>query len=352
MPLRLLRYKLNLHYVPGTKVCIADMLSRAHPPPSPHKENSQDEEMELRIHSLVSSLPISNEKMSFLKQATAADDSLQMVQTLITKGWPADKRDTPICTRQYWPLRDELHTIEGLVFRGETLVVPASMCHEMLTKLHEGHLGMQKCKARARSIMYWPGMGQDIEDTISRCSTCAKYKPANPREPLIPHAIPERPWSKLGMDIFTFRGRDYLLVVDYFSKYPEVSQLSSKTASCVISHLKTCFASSQFAHFAKEWDFEVKTSSPHHAPSNGQSERSIGTVKQLMRKAAKKGRDVHLALLAYRNTPISGLDYSPAQLLMSRMLKDKLPTPTSLLSPKLTQGVHKRLLARQQRQKR
>ena len=84
-------------------------------------------------------------------------------------------------------------------------------------------------------------MGLDIEETKSRCSICAKYKPANPYEPLIPHVILKRPWSKLGIDIFTFRGRDYLLVVDYFFRYPDVYQLSTKTASRVISHLKTCF---------------------------------------------------------------------------------------------------------------
>ena len=161
----------------------------------------------------------------------------------------------------------------------------------MLTKLHESHLGIEKCKARARSIMYsCTGRERDIEETISRCSICAKYKPANPRQPLIPHVIPEGPWSKLGMDIFAFRGRDYLLVVDYFSKYPDVSKLSTKTVSCVISHLKTCFArhgipdtviadnmpfgSNEFSQFDEEWGFQVKTSSPHHASSNGQSEES------------------------------------------------------------------------------
>ena len=84
----------------------------------------------------------------------------------------------PICTRQYWPLRDELHIIEGLVFRRETVVIPPSMRHELLTKLRESHLGIEKCKAIARPIMYWSGMGRDIEETISRCSICAKYKQA------------------------------------------------------------------------------------------------------------------------------------------------------------------------------
>ena len=155
--------------------------------------------------------------------------------------------------------------------------------------------------------------------------------------------------------------------MDYYSKYPEVCHLVAKTATCVISHLKTCFArhgipdtviadnmpfgSREFTQFPDEWGFEVKTSSPHHPASNGQSERSVGTIKQLMRKAAEEGRDIHLAMLEYRNTPISGLEYSPAQLLMSRMLKDKLPTPTTLLFPKLTQQAHRSLSARQERQK-
>ena len=57
----------------------------------------------------------------------------------------------------------------------------------------------------------------------------------------------------------------------------------------------------------------------------------IGTVKQLMRKANEDSRDPHLALLAYRNTPVAGMPYSPAQLLMSRKLRDNLPTTESLL---------------------
>ena len=103
--------------------------------------------------------------MNFLKQATAADDALQMVKTLIIKGWPAYKGDTSTCTRQYWPLCDELHIIEGLVFRDESLVIPPSVRHEMLTNLHENHLDIEKCKARERFIMYWPRMGRDIEET-------------------------------------------------------------------------------------------------------------------------------------------------------------------------------------------
>ena len=92
--------------------------------------------------------------------------------------------------------------------------------------------------------------------------------------------------------------------MDFFFRYPDVYHLSTKTASYVISHLKTCFethgkpdtaiadnmpfGSNKFAQFAEEWGFEVETLSPHQAPSNGKSERLVGTIRQLTRKHQKK----------------------------------------------------------------
>ena len=74
----------------------------------------------------------------------------------------------------------------------------------MLEKIHESHLGMEKCKARARAVMYWPGMANDINEVVAKCPTCSKFKARNPREPLISHEMPSRPWAKLGTDIFEY----------------------------------------------------------------------------------------------------------------------------------------------------
>ena len=107
------------------------------------------------------------------------------------------------------------------------------------------------------------------------------------------------------------------------------------------------FGSSEMRTFAAEYGFTINTSSPEHAASNGQSERMIGTVKQLMRKTNEDSRDPHLALLAYRNTPVAGMPYSPAQLLMSRKLRDSLPTTESLLKPRVAEHAYVRLRERQ-----
>ena len=178
---------------------------------------------------------------------------------------------------------------------------------------------------RAREVMYWPGMSRDIEDTITRCSECSEWRRNNQKEPLIPHEVSGRPWQNLGADIFQFRGKNFLCVVDYFSKFPEISLLSSKTSSSVVLNLKSIFArhgvpdelvadnmpfaNRQLQHFALSW------------------ERTIGTIKELLRKA----KDPYVALMEYRNTPVTGIGLSPSQMLNSRRLKSKLPTTAELL---------------------
>ncbi len=242
MMLKLMRYRLDVKYVPGSELYIADTLSRAYSDAMPPGGDEQEvREMEERIHSLhcVESLPVSPERLEMLKQATAADTALCVLTEAIEQGWPKSKKSCPSSIKPYWTIRDELHIAEDLVFKGNKLVIPDSMRNEMLAKLHESHLGMEKCKSRARSIMYWPGISQDIEDTVAKCATCAKYKKRNQREPLQPHSVPERPWAKIGSDIFDFGGKAYLVLVDYFSKWPEVCKLERKTAHSVISHLKT-----------------------------------------------------------------------------------------------------------------
>ena len=78
------------------------------------------------------------------------------------------------------------------------------------------------------------------------------------------------------------------------------------------------FNSKAFKCFAKEWDFSVVTSSPKYPQSNGLVERNVQIIKNFLRKAKEGMMDEQLALLEFRNTPISGLQESPAQLLMSQ----------------------------------
>lgn len=110
----------------------------------------------------------------------------------------------------------------------------------MLQKVYEGHMGIEKCQSRARQVMYWPNIGQDIENTVKKCSICQKYRYKQPREPLLQHEVPSEPWLKIGADLFILGGQNYVVVVDYTSNYPEVAELEELSAVCtILNTLKT-----------------------------------------------------------------------------------------------------------------
>ena len=107
------------------------------------------------------------------------------------------------------------------------------------------------------------------------------------------------------------------------------------------------FSSLKFKNFASEWEIEVVTSSPHYPKSNGLVERNVQTIKQLLKKVDESKQDAFLGLLEFRNSPISGMEESPAELLMSRKLRTRLPTPKYLLKPmpRPTSQVRQQLLS-------
>ena len=362
MLLKLQKYHVVIKYMPGKKLVVADALSRAYLKDQP----DPDPEMEVLVHSLVKSLPVTPERLDQLKQLTSEDEALQTLSRVIKDGWPDHKYNVPVMAKPFWDKRDEIHEAEGLLFAGERIIIPNEMRPTILGMIHEGHLGIEKCKNRARAVVYWPGMSANIEEVVSRCTICAKYRTKNAKEPILQHEIPDRPWQKIGVDLFEFKSKSYLAVVDYYSKYPEICQMKNKMAETVISHMMSIFSrhgipetvmsdnmpfgSKEYVQFAKDYGFTIVTSSPRYPQSNGMIERTIQTIKLLLAKADDDGKDPHIALLEYRNTPVTGMTYSPAQLLMSRNLRAKLPVSSALLEPRVALDAKSQLLERQAQQ--
>ena len=88
------------------------------------------------------------------------------------------------------------------------------------------------------------------------------------------------------------------------------------------------FDNVEFSYFAKEWGFKHTTSSPRFLPSNGEVERGLRNVKNLL----SKERDPAKGLLAYRLTPLA-CKFSPAQLLMGRQIRNGVPVFHTQLNP-------------------
>ena len=180
---------------------------------------------------------------------------------------------------------------------------------------------------------------------IERCPVCAKnYTPH--REPLMPTPLPDFPWQKVAMDLFTSKESCYLVIVDYFSRYPEVIKLRTTTSAGIIEAVKAVFSrhgipetvisdngpqfsSKEFAKFASQYSFQHRTSSPHFPQSNSLVERTVQTVKNIL----KQSSDPYLAILVYRSTPFPWCNLSPARLLMGRQLRTTLPQAPDHMKP-------------------
>ena len=87
----------------------------------------------------------------------------------------------------------------------------------------------------------------------------------------------------------------------------------------------TQFTSAEFQQLAKQYGFEVVTSSPHYPRGHGFVERQVQTVKKTILKCRETREDIDLALLALRTTPLSSNIQSPAELLNGRTVKSTLP---------------------------
>ena len=112
---------------------------------------------------IVYTLPISESKLETFKDETAKDPSLQELKTTVEKGWPESKSRVSPRISPYWNYRDKISTYDGIMFKGEKVIVPKTMQREMLEIIHSSHLGMEKCKRWARDVLYWPGMNSEIE---------------------------------------------------------------------------------------------------------------------------------------------------------------------------------------------
>ena len=171
------------------------------------------------------SFPISLDKKDKFIKETDSDEEMQLLIKYIQEGWPTSKSQVASTVKQYYNYASELSVIDGLVCKGNRLVVPKSLRKEMLNLIHFNHLGKEKCKNRAREILFWPLMNKEIDDIVDNCAICNKYRKGNVKETLINREVPDGPWETLGVGIFYYQGSSFLLIIDYFSKYVEVAKL-------------------------------------------------------------------------------------------------------------------------------
>ena len=362
MILRLLRYDYSVVYAPGHQLLLADTLSRA-----PDSHQPVHDSRFVTVNALLH-LPVSDGKLQEIREATASDPELVAVLKAIREGWP-DKSVLHSSTSEMMTLynvRDTLSVENGIILKGERIVIPRAMRKSVKASLHAGHLGFDSMMRRARDLIFWPGLTAEVKQLADSCDTCRRHASQPQREPLMQHSKGNRPWQKVGVDLFTCAGRCYLITVDYWSNFFEIDYLPTYTAVTVIHKLKAHFArygipeqimsdngppfsSEPFREFCRSWGVQCITSSPGYSQSNGMAESAVKAAKRLLQKTADTGEDAYLALLEVRNTPRQGVSASPAQLLLGRQTRSLLPVRPGHLQPEWSTDESRRLIQHQQR---
>ena len=272
-------------------------------------------------------------RLQGLREAAESDHEYQQLKHYIYNGFPDHRQNQCRRYRHVWA---QLSVEDDFIVYGCRLLVPATLCREVLNQLHDSHQGMVWTKERAWLCVYWPAIDNDIENIVLMPRpTPIKPPGTDDRQSTTSQTIPRS---------VTFVPTPVLILVDCYSDWPEIIPMESRTtATQLTSALRASFCrtgvpdkfwsdggpqftSREFKDFARQWGFRHATSSPQYPQSNGKAEATVKSIKKLLR-AAWTGRAInqnHLAraLLQYRNTPSR---LSPAQKLFGRPIQDTLP---------------------------
>ena len=159
---------------------------------------------------------------------------------------------------------------------------------------------------------------------------CAAHKPYQQKQPLKSFPVPQLPWDVVGIDLFEWHGKDYLVIVDSYFGWFEIDELHALKSSSIINKLKPHFSrfgipaslssdsapnltSQEFKDFCRDWGIVHRTSSPEYHQSNSLAELGVKRAKLLLSKCYEEGTDFAIALLNLRNKPRENNLKSPAE---------------------------------------
>lgn len=273
MRLKLLNYDIILEHAPGKTIQLADYLSRYM-----MKANDNDEDKTLT--EAILTINVSDERKIEIQKETEKDEVLRKIKEYCKHGWPDNKTKCAESLRYYYKLRENILLEDEILFYNERIIVPASMRRAILEKLHEPHFGINKTQKRAKESVFWPSICNEIEQVVSQCHICQANSPMNQKEPLISHEIPNEPFKKVACDVLEHKAKNYLVLVDFYSKWIELVKLEKKTAQVINRELLRIFSrfgypliiisdnmpmgSYESMEFAKKHDIKIVTSSPNY----------------------------------------------------------------------------------------
>ena len=353
--LRLQPYTFTVKYKPG-KENAADYLSR-HPS---YSQTNKEKHTEQYINFVTVNAVPKAMSLSEIARATNEDKTLQLLRAALrTDIWNSD------LLKQYKMIKEEL-TIgaQNVILRGSRIVIPQSLQQRIIDIAHESHQGLSKTKAMIREKVWFPKIDEAVKATLDSCLACQATGKQNPPEPVKLSEMPRAPWEKLHADFYgPLPSGDYLLVViDRYSRFPEVEFVKSTKLSVLIPKFDRIFAvhgipeviktdngppfnSDDFSRYLIALGIKHDPTTPVWPQANGEVERFNQPLGKVIQAALIEGRpwrqEIQRFLLQYRTTPHSVTKVAPCELLFNRQVRGKLP----VIERKIVVNKHKQARA-------
>ena len=348
--IRAWQYDFVPQHIPGRINVIADSLSRV----TPLEFQDSNAEKDILAVNFLQYSSIEERERDEMLQETSKDKELQSLKHYISTGWPSKRSQIPVSLHPYWNYRDELTVESGILMKNSKVLIPETLKQKYLRQIHQGHQGIEACRSRAREFVFWVNINSDLKEMVEKCDICQSQQNSTASVQKYVSEVPPHPWHTLGSDLFYFQRIDFLVVVDYFSKYLIVRKIPNSTSSAVIKELGMifsefgnplvfrsdngpCYSSQEFKFFMQNWLVEHRTSSPHYPQSNGLAESMVKVSKNLIEKAIKQDLPWNKLLLDYRCTPISSEIPSPAEILFGRKFRSSISIlPSQVLNDRIS----------------
>ena len=239
----------------------------------------------------------------------------------------------------------------GVLLKGDRLVVPPSLQAMVIALSHEGHgLGETRTVSLLRERVWFPRLSRMVKEYVSTCISCAAAVPGNVPSPIKSGEMPEKPWEKVAADfkgpIGGPRGYYFHLIIDLYSRWPEVSMVKNTSFEKlkpaldkvwsrqgipeeVIHDGGSPYQSRDWRQYAKKTGFKSVKCTPEHPQANGLAEKFMSTIVKVTHAAIAEKKDpkeeLQKFLMMYRATPHSSTGKSPSELLQNRKLRIKVP---------------------------
>ena len=295
--IKMMKYNYIIEYRNTKEHANADFLSRL---PCSTIAESSDDPVSIFVLKQIEALPVTADE---IRKHTSRDGNLSLVVEIVVDGYtPENFIGENAGLKPYLNRLNEMSFEQGCILWGNRVVIPAALQKRVLEELHEGHCGIVAMKGLARSFIWWPGLDEAIENMATSCRQCLWVQNNPSKAPLHLWEWPSKRWERLHIDYAgPYKGWMYLILIDAYSKWPEVVLRKLITSESTINALRTIFAqhglpeqivtdngtnftSEEFKMFCQLNGIKHKLTEPYNPQKNGEAERFVQTLKRSLGK--------------------------------------------------------------------